>query len=146
MTTLAANRHDIGYQHDNFAEMYAAFTGPEGVAAGIAPVDRETFNYGRALPLESLSPAALAEYKAMVRYRDALSTIANVLTNEAWRLEMAVRDVRIACEPAEREAALAEMRRVFHSVDRSTERMECQPLRFYRFGRIGNVLRHFFPL
>jgi hypothetical protein len=30
-----------------------------------------------------------------------------------------------------------------YTVDRSTERVEVPPIKFYRYGRLGNVLRNF---
>ena len=103
-------------------------------------VDRVTFNYGAAIGAPS-SP----EYTAMTRYCHALGNVTICFSNAQWRLEMALRAVRCACDVEEQADAMDELRRIFHEVDRELERIEVLPLRFFRYGRIGNILRHFNP-
>jgi hypothetical protein len=103
-------------------------------------VDRETFNYGRAIGAPDT-----AEYRAMARYNTALGDVAMVFSNAQWRLEMAVRDIRVACNVPEQEEAMERARVVLHTVDRELEKVEHLPLRFFRYGRIGNVLKQFNP-
>ena len=115
------------------------------------PVDRGTFNYGRALgvPKASDNPWNASDpglrYKHARDYASALGSIATQFSDAAWKLEMKLRDVRNACTPAEQTQALSELDVAFHAVDRLTEQVTFGPLKFYRYGRIGNVLRHFTP-
>lgn len=104
-------------------------------------VDRSIFNYGPAIG----GPKGNAEYDATVIYTQALGACYIKMSAAAWKMEMALKMVRDACDPQEQAAALDAMRVAFHEVDRDLETIAAGPVKFYRYGRIGNVLRHFTP-
>ncbi len=118
------------------AYLYRELTGREPRKA----VDRSTFNYGRAL-----GPMRTAEYAAMERTAQALRGIAGIFSAASWKLDMALKAIRDSETHSEQQAAMATGREAFHIVDRDLEQVHIAPLRFFRYGRIGDVLRTFNP-
>jgi hypothetical protein len=137
----------------------AAFE-PRSHTPTTAPVDRRTFNYGRALGRPKASETdllygelagpwnrkdAAAEYAVMEDYAKAMAAIANKLSAGAWAIDMALMHVRCSETLTEQAEKMQELRATFHKVDRDLEAIHVAPLRYHRYGRIGNVLRHFNP-
>lgn len=104
-------------------------------------VDRSIFNYGAALG----APKGNAEYDAFERTREALGTVAMAFSRRQWELEEAARAVRHAVTPTEQAEALAAYRVTFHAVDRALEHVAAGPLKWFRYGRVGEVLKSFNP-
>ncbi len=117
------------------AELYRA---PLERDIDLAPVDRATFNYGRALG----SPQT-AEYVAFAAQARAWATVASQFSRGAWALDLALKFARDAETREEQARAMTEARRVFHEYDRKLERVESGPCKWFRYGRVGNVLRKF---
>jgi hypothetical protein len=104
-------------------------------------VDLQTFNYGRALgkPTGKLAP----QYEHVETYLRALQRVSAFFSAAAWRLEMALRDVRNAETEADQDILVGALSAIWHDVDASLDRVQGQcgltVLKWFRYGRIGNV-------
>lgn len=118
-------------------------------------VDRSVFNYGAALgrpkhaPVNLLNPwndaSPAAQYDAITAFAARLAKAQLQLSRHAWALEMALKHVRDACTPEEQAAKLAEALEVWHVADRGTAELDGGGAKWFRYGRIGDVLRRFTP-
>lgn len=134
--TSPINLHNIAKRGADIAEAHGRLADKRA-----AQVDRSTFNYGRALG----APKDNAEFVAIETVAQALGQINMQLSAAHWRLDMALKNVRDAETATEQAAYLAVLRETFHHVDRKLETVASGPVKFYRYGRIGNVLRSFNP-
>lgn len=121
----------------------------------LAPVDRVTFNYGRALGRPKHDPICdalvapwdrkdtAAQYDAMEAFAHSMGNIGLQFTHASWAMDMALRDIRCSETHEEQAAAFETARALFVRLDRSLERPAAGGIKYFRYGRIGEVLRNF---
>lgn len=106
------------------------------------------FNYGAALGAPKADPNdttvpwerrdMAAEYAHIVRMAQSFGTIAVKLSDAAWKLEMATREVRNATTHSEQLTAMEHARKAWNEVN-ALDMVEGDGIKFYRYGRSNAV-------
>lgn len=121
----------------------------------LAPVDRVTFNYGRALGRPKHDPLfdglvepwnrddIAAQFDAMEAFAHSMGAIGLQFTHASWAMDMALRDIRCSETREEQAAAFETARALYARLDRGLERPAAGGIKYFRYGRIGEVLRNF---
>lgn len=121
----------------------------------LASVDRVTFNYDRALGRPKHDPIydelvapwdrkdIAAQYDALEAFAHNLGNIGLQFTHASWAMDMALRDIRCGETREEQAAAFETARALYARLDRGLERPASGGIKYFRYGRIGEVLRNF---
>jgi hypothetical protein len=107
-------------------------------------VDRNTFNYGRALGVPPVTSTANewqrdcagSAYRHIDKHARALAEIANQFSAASWALDMALAHVRHAVTADEQARAMASARAIFAKLDVDLENVRAHGVAFHRFGRV----------
>lgn len=151
---LKAGRHDRGWPKGTARDFVPVLDNVEPTLVDIlrAAIKRDPradgFNYGAALGAPKADPNdttvpwerrdMAAEYSHIVRMAQSFGTIAVKLSDAAWKLEMATREVRNATTHSEQLTAMEHARKAWNEVN-ALDMVEGDGIKFYRYGRSNAV-------